>query len=214
VTIEAAPERRKGDKRERTRAALLSAAMELIQEQGYERTTLAEVAARASMTRGAIYGNFKNREDLFLAVVGTRWNPIVPRFRRGAPLQENMRALGEAVAAAVDERRRSALGAFSFMTYALTHEEMRERLARENAQVYLQAAEGLLRFARQEDLPLPAESFVRVLHALTDGLLYLRFLTPGLITDAVIVGAFEALAGGSPPAATVGTGGSPGDRQL
>jgi hypothetical protein len=41
---------------------------------------------------------------------------------------------------------------------------------------------------------MPADQFVRVLHALTDGLLYLRFLTPELITDEVIRSAFVALA--------------------
>jgi hypothetical protein len=41
---------------------------------------------------------------------------------------------------------------------------------------------------------MPADQFVKVLHALTEGLLYLRFLTPELITDEVIGAAFEALA--------------------
>jgi AcrR family transcriptional regulator len=30
----------------------------VIREKGYERTTMEEVARRAGMTRGAIYGNF------------------------------------------------------------------------------------------------------------------------------------------------------------
>ncbi|HEY7059552.1 MAG TPA: helix-turn-helix domain-containing protein, partial [Vicinamibacterales bacterium] len=45
----------KGDKRQRTRAALLEAARALIREKGYERTTIEEVAKRAGMTTGAIY---------------------------------------------------------------------------------------------------------------------------------------------------------------
>ena len=48
----------KGDKRERTRAALLEAARALVREKGYERTTIDQVAKRAGMTTGAIYGNF------------------------------------------------------------------------------------------------------------------------------------------------------------
>ena len=43
-------------------------------------------------------------------------------------------------------------------------------------------------------LPMTSERLVRVLHALTDGLTFLRFLTPELITDDVVVTAFEALA--------------------
>ena len=58
----------KGDKRERTRTALLEAARAVIHEKGYERTTIEEVAKRAGMTTGAIYGNFKNRDELFVAL--------------------------------------------------------------------------------------------------------------------------------------------------
>ena len=68
----------KGDKRDRTRAALLEAARALVREKGYERTTLEEVAARAGMTTGAIYGNFKNRDELFIALGHAYWTPFKP----------------------------------------------------------------------------------------------------------------------------------------
>src|SRR5262245_13936892 len=84
---------RKGGKRERTRARLIEAAAQVIGEKGYERATLEEVAARAGMTRGAIYGNFKNREELFLAVVAARWQPIIPSWQPGAPLKEQLHVL-------------------------------------------------------------------------------------------------------------------------
>jgi AcrR family transcriptional regulator len=77
----------KGGKRDRTRAQLIEAAAQVIGEKGYDRVTLEEVAARAGMTRGAIYGNFKNREELILAVVGTRWQPIIPDWSPEAPRQ-------------------------------------------------------------------------------------------------------------------------------
>src|SRR6187455_2382442 len=73
----------KGDKRERTRAALLEAARALIRERGYERTTLEEVASRARMTTGAIYGNFKNRDELFIALGQTYWAPVKPQIKPG-----------------------------------------------------------------------------------------------------------------------------------
>ena len=43
--------RPKGDKRARTRAALIEAARELIHETGYEHVTMEAVARRAGMTR-------------------------------------------------------------------------------------------------------------------------------------------------------------------
>jgi hypothetical protein len=74
------------------------------------------------------------------------------------------------------------------------HEELRARLVEANANIYGWAKQALLEVVPESQLPIPADQFVRVLHALTDGLLYLRFLTPELITDEVIIAAFEALA--------------------
>ncbi|HXD34320.1 MAG TPA: helix-turn-helix domain-containing protein [Pyrinomonadaceae bacterium] len=188
------PKTRKGDKRERTRAKLIEAATQIIKEKGYERTTLEEVARRAAMTRGAIYGNFRNREDLFLAVVETRWKPIVPAFEPGASLKKQMRILGQAVVDAIPERQSGAIGALSFQLYALKHEAMRLRLVQGNEEIYRWAAQQMVQYVPEKKLPMSADEFVRVIHALIDGLVALRALSPELISDEVIVKAFEALA--------------------
>jgi AcrR family transcriptional regulator len=173
---------------------LIEAALEVIREKGLDRTSLGEVAARAGMTRGAIYGNFKNREELFLAVVENRWKPIAPPLIQGGTLQQQMRILGKSVVAALPARRAAAVGAVSFQLYVLTHPEMRSRLVQENAKIYKRSAKELLRFVKPGELPMPAEKFVRVLHALMDGLLFTHFMNPELITEDVIISAFEALA--------------------
>jgi AcrR family transcriptional regulator len=186
--------RPKGNKRQRTRALLIEAAAALIREQGYEGTTLAAVAQRAGMTRGAIYGNFRNREELFLAVVAQRWEPIVPRIRVGDSFDKQMRALADAVIAVVPQRRQSAIGAASFQAYALKHEEMRQRLVEANAEIYRTMAAGVAQMNRAPDsLPMPADRLVRVLHFMIEGYLMLRFLTPELIGDEDIVAAFAAI---------------------
>src|SRR4051812_49744880 len=100
----------KGDKRDRTRAALLEAARALIREKGPARTTMEEVARRAGMTTGAIYGNFQNRDELFVALGQTYWPTIVPKVTPGATFAEAMRALAKATLAAVDDRAQVAVG--------------------------------------------------------------------------------------------------------
>src|ERR1700730_12709813 len=94
----------KGDKRDRTRAKLLEAARSLIREKGYEQTTLDVIAERAGMTTGAIYGNFKNRDELFISLGQTYWAPIKPQVRLGATFPEIMRALADATLAAIPDR--------------------------------------------------------------------------------------------------------------
>lgn len=149
------------------------------------------------MTRGAIYGNFKDREDLFLAVVRERWKPVVPAYTPGATFRDHMRTVGRAVAAAMPARRAQALAALSFMTYALTHDEMRLQVLQLNTELYRKATEVVSRTFPRKDLPVDPKTLVPVLHALSDGLTFLRFMTPELITDDVVVSAFEALAHGA-----------------
>lgn len=188
----------KGNKRQRTRAALLEAARELVREKGYEGTTMQDVAARAGMTSGAIYGNFKNRDDLFLALGLTYWPPIVPRYRPTATFAEKMRALAEATLAAIPERRRVAGGRLTGMAYALSHEVMRAKVQETTAASYALGAEWLRSIATDDELPMPAEQLVCVIHVLTEGLVFQRLLTPDLVPDEVFYAAFAALARAGP----------------
>ena len=51
-----------------TREALLDAALRVFRERGVARTTLAEVAAAAGVTRGAVYWHFRDKAEVFTAV--------------------------------------------------------------------------------------------------------------------------------------------------
>jgi AcrR family transcriptional regulator len=188
----------KGDKRQRTRAALLEAARELVREKGYEATTLQDVAARAGMTSGAIYGNFKNRDDLFLALGLTYWPPIVPRYRPAATFQEKMRALAEATLAAIPVRRPVASGRLTGMAYALSHEELRAKVQATTAASYELGVAWLRSIADDDELPMPADQLVCVIHILTEGLVFQRLMTPDLVPDDVFYAAFAALARARP----------------
>jgi TetR/AcrR family acrAB operon transcriptional repressor len=189
------PPHASGGKRARTRAKLVEAAAALIMEKGYERTSLEDVAMRAGMTRGAIYGNFRNKEDLFLAVVAARWEPVLPPFKPGAGFAQQMDVLARALIAVMPARRAAALGAASFQTYALTHDAMRQRISAANAEIYRHAAAALRAHVPENQLPMPADRFVRVMHALMDGLMFLHALTPELVGEAEILAAFRALGG-------------------
>jgi len=181
-------------KRARTRASLIETAARVIGEKGFEGATLEEISARAGMTHGAIYGNFKNRDELFLAVIEARWRPVLPPWRLGASLRDQLEILGRATAEAARARRAIAVGVASFKLYVLTHEEIRHRVAREHARIYQAAARALVEIVDESELPMPAEAFVCVLHALGEGLVFTHFLAPELITEEVIVQAFTALA--------------------
>ena len=183
----------KGDKRERTRAALLEAARALIREKGHERTTLEEVAQRAGMTTGAIYGNFKNRDELFIALGQKYWKPIAPKVPPGATFAEAMHAIAEATLVAVHDRTPVAVGRLQGLAYTLTNSEFRARVQEITKASYEFGAEWLRTFDPGE-LPMQPDVLVRVVHALIEGLVLQRILTPELFPDEVFYEAFAALA--------------------
>ena len=186
--------RPKGDKRQRTRARLLQAARELIREKGYARTTLQDVASRAGMTSGAIYGNFKNRDELFTSLSEAHWAPIRPKVKAGATFAEVMRALAAATLAALPEREKAAVGRLTGMAYTLTQDELRARARDITSQSYAFGASWLRAAIDERELPMSPDHLVRVIHALTEGLVFQRLLTPELVPDAVFYEAFAALA--------------------
>ncbi len=184
----------KGDKRDRTRAKLLEAARSLIREKGFERTTLEDIAERAGMTTGAIYGNFKNREELFIALGLTFWAPIQPHVTPGSSFPAIMRAIADATLAVLPDRAAAAVGRLTGLAYTLTHEQMRAQVLEITAQSYAFGEQWLRTVTKEEDLPMPADQLVRVLHAMIEGLVFQRLLTPELVPDEIFRAAFAALA--------------------
>ncbi|MFD4551237.1 ScbR family autoregulator-binding transcription factor [Streptomyces sp. NPDC058466] len=82
----------KQERARRTRAQILQAAAEIFAAHGYPKVSLQDVADRASMTKGAVYFHYANKEALAVAVVQehySRWQPLVEevRARRLPPLE-------------------------------------------------------------------------------------------------------------------------------
>ena len=63
------PRRRQADRSARTRSALLESAARGLSRHGYGNLVLEQVTRDAGYTRGALYHQFKNKEDLALAVI-------------------------------------------------------------------------------------------------------------------------------------------------
>ncbi|WP_233533258.1 TetR/AcrR family transcriptional regulator [Antrihabitans sp. YC2-6] len=63
----------RAEAREQTREQVLAAAEELFIANGFHATTVAQIAAKAGRTQGAIYGNFAGKEALCLDVIRRRY---------------------------------------------------------------------------------------------------------------------------------------------
>ncbi len=186
-------------RRQRTRDRLIAAAGEVISEKGFQAASLDEIAARAGLTKGAIYDNFDSKDQLFMAVVLQASRVRMQRFEwptgRSGSVRERLRRLGEAVAADAPAAVREAPLRAEFLLYTLTHEAMR-RLVAEQAGARLQyVQEKLLALFSPEELPLKPEHFVLLVESMVPGLMFIRAQAPDIASDEAIVELFEGLAG-------------------
>ncbi len=179
-----------GGKRARTREKLLDAATELFKRKGIHATSLDEVAAHAGLTKGAIYGNFENKDELVFAVAGRAAAPW-PLFESGAPLNEQIRNLTHTLRTSEDARYITFL--IELDLYTLTHKALKKRLTAIARQRYATSAENLSKIVTRRVLPLPPLEFAVVVHALFNGLLYQKAFVPEIVTEELVRKALEAL---------------------
>jgi AcrR family transcriptional regulator len=85
-------------RRQHRLAQILEAGFEEFAQRGYAAARLEDVGERVSLTRGAIYLYFKDKEELFRAVVRSVIEPVLQQFRNVAesfdgPSEELLRQL-------------------------------------------------------------------------------------------------------------------------
>jgi len=116
---------------EETQAKILDAAEVVFSEQGFDKTQLEEVAARAGYTRGAIYAHYASKEDLFLALMEKR---VLTKFSSIRQIIEDEPAVSKRpgifrdwiTAQAGDQAWGTLM--LEFKLYALRRPESREKL--------------------------------------------------------------------------------------
>src|SRR5690625_5096186 len=72
--------RTRAELQQETREHLLEAAAVVFTQRGYHGATMDAVAQEAGYTKGAVYSNFANKEDLFLALLDDRLSHLSAEF--------------------------------------------------------------------------------------------------------------------------------------
>ncbi len=183
------PERR----RRQTRDALVAAATRVFAERGFHGANLDEVAALAGFTKGAVYSNFAGKDELFLAVLESRYD------RALGALQAAVERAGDGPDRPTDwaeyvrgqyteEEEQWSILIQEFTLYALRHPEARARLAA------LQRAdtEAISRVIAAErrlhgiEMPEPPEDQATIVVALFRGLFEMRVIDHSAVDERVL----------------------------
>lgn len=188
-------------RRAMTRRHLLDAAAVVFAAKGFHGATIDEVAETAGFTKGAVYSNFKNKEDLFLALVDDRIErqfSIVAEVlaagphERGAQLPR-MRDLFRSGAVFADDDWE--LLHLEFVLYAKRNPAAAEKLA-ERAE---REREFVRRLIEDEHAHFgltpayPTDTLAELSLALFGGLSVHRLVDPRAVTDATIEVVFDFL---------------------
>jgi AcrR family transcriptional regulator len=72
-------------KRQRTRQALISAAMRLFAEKGYEQTTVAEIAAMAEVSTKTFFNHFASKDEVLFPHLSARIDDAVAVIKQRKP---------------------------------------------------------------------------------------------------------------------------------
>jgi len=193
------PERR----RQQTREHLLAAAAKVFAERGFHGASLDEVAAVAGFTKGAVYSNFKNKEDLFLALFKANYEQEMQVLRETLADTEvpPEGRISEFVALIRDETRRAGnMGLLyqEFWLYAARNPAAREELTRIDDEG-VEALAEIIEAERARQGIEPLESAIqaaRLVEILFRGIGQLRVLQPDVADDELVEAAISFVARG------------------
>jgi len=188
--------RRTKEEAQATRERLLDAAELLFHAQGVSQTSLQQIAQAADATRGAVYWHFKDKADLFNAMMDRVTLPMEAANR--AVLEEGEAPLAALERSLIDALRLTATNPQVRRVFqiAMHKVEYTDEMASVQAR-HLSSRSGCLTEFEQAlragaraagiKLPLPAAIAAQGLHALIAGLMQDWLLDPGAF-DLVTAG--------------------------
>ncbi|MBT8765446.1 TetR family transcriptional regulator [Metapseudomonas boanensis] len=192
--------RRTKEEAEETRAQIVDAAERVFHERGVSRASLAEVAAAAGVSRGAIYWHFENKADLFHAMLERMRLPLED-LARASESEDEPDPLGRMRELLVHLLQRVELEPQSRrINEILRHKceyidelgDLRQRLEATSAECDVRIARALGNAVRRGQLPadLDCHRAAVSVHAYVEGLQTNWLMVPGsysLASEAVVL---------------------------
>lgn len=140
-----------GKKAARTRSALISAAHDVLCRQGYQQTSVSDIAEAAGVSLGTFYQYFKDRPDVMVSLVGETIAGALSSSRGSWRAERGRAGVVQAIADFVSFYARTA--AFQAVWEEVTHVDHRmAALRRDLSRVYVEATATELEGAQERGL--------------------------------------------------------------
>lgn len=188
------------EKQELTRNAILRSASTLFARKGVEGTSMEEIARHAGLTQGAIYSNFKGKDDLWWAICDQITQTVdFEDFLTGErSLPEAFAEAGAAGARLLrDIPKTSLLLDQEFRLFLMRHPKSKPRFVKEMRAGDEEGGQRLEAIAeeRGESLPMSGERLALLMDVLSLGLIQMFVIDCDRIDEQFCADAFALLAG-------------------
>jgi AcrR family transcriptional regulator len=195
------------EKKAMTRSKLLDAAATVFARKGFNGASLDDVAEEAGLTKGAVYSNFENKDDLIQALLEQRLGEpqyaIASLVDSAAPREEQAKQAGALFMQMFEQNRDMHLLDLEFMAHMARNPQLARR--RES---YLERVDAMAASIEEhaaaagETLPMPAKDLTIALFSLGNGIVMESLINPGFVPDDLFARVLNLLlrAGASQPA--------------
>jgi AcrR family transcriptional regulator len=160
---------------------MIDAAIKVVAKRGFDGASVDEIARAAGFSIGALYGNFKGKDDLFLAVYDahvTWFGEVVARMDAADPAA----ALAASFAQLDDTAAREQFLVFvEFWSYAVRRPKLRRQLAQRMATLRATLAEQV-----GDRAGLPADTVALLLLATWRGLALERMADRAAVDETAL----------------------------
>ena len=199
----------RAEQRDQTRARLLDAAEKVFVEHGFHAASVDQVAEEAGYSKGAVYSNFENKDELFLAVLERRVDSRALGIEAGVnpdqPMSDQIEQAGTAFLDVFLDQHQWSLLLMEYATHAARHPHLRARFAERNRRM-VTAIAGLIDHHLAElglEAPIPSDQLTNILFALGDGFILEKLTDPDGVPDSLFTSALGLMLSGLKPRSAV-----------
>jgi AcrR family transcriptional regulator len=183
---------RHADLRGTAREQLLDAAARVFAERGYRGASVEAIAAEAGVTKGALYWNFENKEDLFFSLleerVDRRVRLLVEQTETVAGEDTVPPLVSREISDVVDEQRQMLLLTHEYWSLAARDPELSARYAERQRSLRELVAHGIVAHHDATSVALTADpqELATAVIALANGLAMDRIIDPDSVPDSLL----------------------------
>jgi AcrR family transcriptional regulator len=187
----------RAESRQRTREALVSAAMSVVARSGYAGASVDAIAAQAGYTVGALYANFGTKEELFLAVFERHCADELAALRELTAASGSVAQLLAAVTGRFAELDAAHREWWQLWAELWLFAQRNPHAAHRLVAVQDETRQVIVEALRRGGEPVSDEA-VAVVHALWEGFMMYRLVNPDAVSADAFGRAVQQLLAGQP----------------